>query len=592
LLSPAKIKFLDLSLLKRLLKYLRANNGTALLAVIFMLPASILSIIHPLIIKKTIDQNIINNSMETFRQNIVLFLLILCSSLIFRTLYRYFIEYLGQKIVFRLRMDILQKIFRLPASYFDRTPDGKTLTNITNDVESVRKFMSDGILAVAGESIKLIVIITLMLQINSSAALISFAILPVFAGITLLFRNSIRSGFRSVRAANSDINRTMVESLAGRRENAVFENRRQAAQKFAGFSNSYRNAFLKVILSYSFYLPMIDIINIISSIILLGYAHYYINIDISIGTLFAFSNFMGMFFRPLRRISERFNTFQSAMAGSERIFSLLDEKEETYTYARQETALNFNDLPPDIIFKNVSFSYNKGSSQKIINDLSLHIKAGEKVAIVGPTGAGKTTIIKLLNRLYETDSGSILINGKDIRSINKTRLRSFISTIPQKVFLFNGTVKDNISLFKKEITTEKVKKCALRVKAGAFIDALPGNYDENLLEEGKAISSGQKQLLSFARAIGEESDILILDEATANIDTFTEQLIESGMQPLLKSKTALIIAHRLSTIKNADRILVIHKGQLVESGTHAALIKQNGLYSRLYKMQQLATAID
>jgi ATP-binding cassette subfamily B multidrug efflux pump len=354
-------------------------------------------------------------------------------------------------------------------------------------------------------------------------------------------------------------------------------------ENFSRANQSYLNAYLQVVNSYSFYFPVIEIVTNAGMILVMLYAHFQIGISIKVGEIFIFFAYIQMFFRPLRQLAEKFNLFQSAMAAAERIFNLMDEKsklKEDYSPAIRSMTLKGN-----IVFDKVGFSYQP--DQPVLINISFTIRQGEKVALVGTTGSGKTTVIKLLNRLYDVDSGTITINNRDIRQIRLPVLRRAITTVPQDIFLFTGTARENISIYDSQISEEQIIEASRKVEADSFIQKLPGGYDENLLEEGKSLSTGQRQLLGFARAFVRDSDIVILDEATASIDSITEEMIQEAIKRLIANKTAIIIAHRLSTIQLVDRILVFHKGKLMGDGTHQELMKKNSIYAQYYRMQSL-----
>ncbi|MBD3308174.1 ATP-binding cassette domain-containing protein, partial [candidate division KSB3 bacterium] len=357
----------------------------------------------------------------------------------------------------------------------------------------------------------------------------------------------------------------------------------QSKQTFEGYNRHYLDAYLKVVHSYALYFPVIEVVSNASMIIILFYMHFVIGRTLQVGIVFAFFSYINMFFKPLRQMAEKFNMFQSAMAAAERIFRLLDHP---VTITNHPHAKRINgQFRGEIVFDHVTFAYTPGNP--VMKDVSFTIKPGEKVAIVGHTGSGKTTLINLLNRLYDVQEGAIRIDGVDIKTYDLRDLRHQIATVPQDVFLFTGTIAENISLHDPRLTEQEIEYAAQQVYADRYIQKLPQQYDENILEEGKLLSVGQRQLLSFARAFVRNPSIVILDEATSNIDSETEALIEAGVKNLLTGKTAIIIAHRLSTIKSVDRIFVLHKGELVQEGDHATLIQQDGLYKQLYEMQAL-----
>jgi len=574
---------LDLGLLKRFIPYLKKSFVLTLFAFILMIATNITAVLQPYFIKVGIDENIASRDWDGLVQTVIILGIVLVAGFLFQFFYNLSIQFLGQRLLFDVRMDLFKKILSLSNDYFDRTPVGKTLTNITNDVEAVRQFISEGVVTVIGELLKVFFIFTAMMLVNIRLAVVASITIPLFLMATLFFRKSIRSGFSKVRKANAQINTMLVESITGINEIRMFNYEKQSQEHFDRASQSYLDAYLQIVHSYSLYFPVIEIVTNVGMILVLLYAHYQMGISILVGEIFVFFAYIQMFFRPLRQLAEKFNMFQSAMAAAERIFKLMDQKSKVKDIS--SSISETENISGNIHFNSVTFSYQE--DQPVLQDVSFQIKSGEKVALVGTTGSGKTTIIKLLNRLYDVDSGSITINGRDIRKFPLADLRRAITTVPQDVFLFTGTAAENISLYNSAISSEEIVNAAEQVYADEFIQKLPGKYQKNLLEEGKSLSAGQKQLLSFARAFLRDSPIVILDEITSNIDSGTEFQIQEAIKKITTDKTAIIIAHRMSTIKLVDRILVFHKGKLLEQGTHPELMKIKGLYAQYYRLQSL-----
>ncbi len=576
-------KTLDWKLVKRLYPYVRNHSALLTVSFILMLGLDITSVLHPYLIKVGIDQNVATGDLEGLTRTCLLLGVVMLSNFVCLVAFNYGVQYLGQRLLFDLRLDLFKKVLALSNDYFDITAVGKTLTNVTNDVEAIRQFISEGIVTVLGDLLKVLLILIAMLFVNFRLALFAFITIPFFVMATLMFRKSIRSGYQGVRKANTEINTSLVETITGIKEINLFNHQEQSKHTFEGYNRHYRDAYLKVVHSYALYFPVIEVVSNVSMIIILLYTHFVIGRTLELGVIFAFFSYINMFFKPLRQMAEKFNMFQSAMAASERAFTLLDQ-EVTITNHPQAKQLEGH-FCGEITFDNVNFAYTPGTL--VMKNVSFSIKPGEKVALVGHTGSGKTTIINLLNRLYDVQEGSILIDGVNIKGYDMRDLRNRIATVPQDVFLFTGTIAENISLHDSQITRKDIEYAAQQVYANRYIEKLPRQYDENILEEGKLLSVGQRQLLSFARAFVRNPSIIILDEATSNIDSETESFIEAGVKNLLADKTAIIIAHRLSTIKSVDRILVMHKGELVEEGTHETLLQQSGLYKQLYEMQAL-----
>jgi ATP-binding cassette subfamily B multidrug efflux pump len=574
---------LDLRLLNRFSPYLKRSTMLVALSFFLMIATNLAEILQPYFIKIGIDKNIAGRDWLGLKQTALVLGLIMTVGFLLQFVYNYSIQLLGQRLLFDLRMNLFKKVLSFSHDYFDRTPVGKTLSKITNDVEAVREFISDGIVTVIGELLKVFFIFAAMLVVNYRLAVMALMTIPLFVFATLFFRKSIRTGYKQVRQSNAQINTLLVESISGNSEINMFNYKKKSMENFSRANQSYLNAYLQVVNSYSFYFPVIEIVTNAGMILVMLYAHFQIGISIKVGEIFIFFAYIQMFFRPLRQLAEKFNLFQSAMAAAERIFNLMDEKsklKEDYSPAIRSMTLKGN-----IVFDKVGFSYQP--DQPVLINISFTIRQGEKVALVGTTGSGKTTVIKLLNRLYDVDSGTITINNRDIRQIRLPVLRRAITTVPQDIFLFTGTARENISIYDSQISEEQIIEASRKVEADSFIQKLPGGYDENLLEEGKSLSTGQRQLLGFARAFVRDSDMVILDEATASIDSITEEMIQEAIKRLIANKTAIIIAHRLSTIQLVDRILVFHKGKLMGDGTHQELMKKNSIYAQYYRMQSL-----
>ena len=575
---------LDWNLLKRLLPYLRNYWFLAVSSVALMVLTGIVSVLHPYLIKYGIDQNISKGDVPGLWRTAFLLLGVMLASFVISVLFEYTVQFLGQRMLLDLRLDLFRHVLALSREYFDRTSVGNTLTNITNDVEAIRAFVSEGVVTVIGELLKVGFILLAMMLVNYKLALLTFLTLPFFFIATMLFRKSIRTGFRGVRRANADINTSLVETITGIREIIQFTHKDKSKASFESSNRHYLEAYLRVVHAYALYFPILEIVSNASLLIILWYAHTSIGISVKVGEIFAVFAYINMFFRPLRELAEKFNMFQSAMAASERVFHLLDTKSAV-------TSPSFpKPVPPQfagrIEFRDVTFAYNPETP--VLRNVSFTIEPGERVALVGFTGSGKTTIINLINRFYDIQQGSILVDGVDIREYSLQDLRKQIAVVPQDPFLFTGTIGQNISLHDRELTIEEIRQAAHKVSAHEFIKALPRQYDEEVLEEGKKLSVGQKQLLSFARAVVRNPSILILDEATSSIDSPTEKHIEAATRELISRRTSIVIAHRLSTIQAVDRILVLHKGRLAEVGTHRELMALEGIYCRLYKTQAMS----
>ncbi len=575
----------DTKLLRRLLPYVARYAWLGLGCLLGLVIVDAAGVVQPWLVKQAIDVNIAAKDLPGLGRTGILLGAVLFAGYVFQVLSGYGIQYLGQRLILDLRMDLFRKVLGLSNDFFDRTPVGQVLTNLSNDLEALREFIAEGIVSVAGDLLKVVFILVAMMVINLQLALVAFITIPLFVGATLLFRSTIRAGFRQVRAANGEINVGLSETISGVREIHQFGYEETSRATFRKSNQSYLAAYLKVVNAYALFFPAIEVVTYVSMILTLFFAHLWAGTALHVGEIFAFFAYITMLFFPLRQLAEKFNLVQSAVAATERIFKLLDEKPSIVTPTTLPRAIA---SPAAIDFDGVDFHYAEGAP--ILRGLSFHVDPGEKVAIVGPTGAGKTTLISLVTRLYDVRAGRILIDGVDIRDIPLERLRRTVATVPQDVFLFTGTAAENISLYDPSVDWRTVEHAAHEVRANRFIATFPRGYGEPVGEEGRRLSEGQRQLLGLSRAFARDPAVVILDEATSNIDSETEHLIGEGIQRLLANRTALIIAHRLSTIRSVDRILVLHAGEIVQEGSHDALVKVDGLYRQLYEMQSLMLA--
>jgi ATP-binding cassette subfamily B protein len=575
---------IDWGLFKRLAAYLKNHPLLVILSFILLILLDISAIITPYLIKIGIDRYILQNDPAGLSTVIILLVIVVSSGFVLQFLFSLCIEYLGQKLLLNLRLDIFTKLLNLSNSYFDEVPTGKSLTVVTNDVEAIREFISEGIISILADLLKVIFIFAAMALINLKLALIIYSVIPLFLITVYIFRKSIRSGYRLVRKATADINTQLVETISGIKEIFLYSYKEKAREQLQNVNREYLNGYLHLIRSFAIFFPVIETISMVILMIILFYSHKTIGKSLKLGEIFAFFSYIHMFFKPLRQLAEQFNILQSALAAAERIFRLLDLKSPVQN--PEKPALLPKSQRNTIEFAEVFFSYK--TDTPVLKGISFTIAANEKIAIVGPTGSGKTTIAKVLNRFYPINSGSIRFNGISIDQLSLPDLRSQFAVVAQDLYLFNGTIADNISLFHPKFTCQDIRDAAKMAQADSFIEKLPGQYQEIILEEGKRLSQGQKQLLALARAFLFDSPVIILDEATANIDSETEQKIQIATHSLLKNKTAIIIAHRLATIQSADRILVMHQGRIIESGSHQQLIKLNGFYKKLLDYQAVS----
>jgi len=574
-------KAYDAKLMRRLLQYVKPYKKYVIIAILMNVLVAALGPVRPYLTKIAFDDNIKNNDFHG--------LLIICGillvSLILQASIQYFLTYytelMGQKIVYDLRVQIFSHVQKLALKYFDKTPVGRTVTRVTNDVDSLNEMFSSGIVSVFSDIFVIVWIFIFMFAMAWDLSLVTLSVMPVLIYATFLFRKKVRETYRDVRLHLARLNSYMQERVTGMNVVQIFSKEKEELKKFSSINNDNRAVNIKSIFYYAVFFPVVEMLSVISVGLIVWYGGgEVIQSRLTVGVLIAFFQYTEMFWRPVRDLSEKYNILQTAMASSERIFKLLDDQ----TIIKNPD--NPTELPAvrgEIEFKNVWFAYNP--EDYVLRNVSFRINPGETIAIVGATGAGKTSIINILTRFYDIAKGSITLDGVDIRDLDIRDLRKYISIVLQDVFLFSGTIKSNINLGNEKITDEQIIEAAKTVGAHKFISQLPNGYNEAVKEKGATLSVGQKQLISFARALAYNPQILILDEATSSVDTETEQLIQNAIEKLLVGRTSIVIAHRLSTIQNADKILVMHKGELKEIGTHQELLANRGIYYKLYQLQ-------
>ncbi|MBU1095752.1 MAG: ABC transporter ATP-binding protein/permease [Bacteroidetes bacterium] len=574
-------KAYDSHLMKRLMGYVKPYNKYIVAAILLNILVAALGPIRPYLTKIAIDDYIVTKNYD----GLLFISALLAGSLFLQAIIQFFLTYytqlMGQKIIYDLRIKLFAHVQKLALRFFDKTPIGRTVTRVTNDVESLNELFSSGIVMVFSDLFIIFWIFLFMFLMAWDLSLVTLSVLPVLIYGTFLFRRKVREAYRDERKHLARLNSYMQEHVSGMSIVQLFTNEKIENEKYAGISGDYRKAKINAVFYYAIFYPVVELLSSIAIALIIWYGGGNIlQGTLTIGVLVAFLQYTEMFFRPIRDLSEKYNIMQTAMASSERIFKLLDDN----TFIKNpETPEKIDVVEGSIEFKNVWFAYNPG--EFVLKDVSFKINSGETVAIVGATGAGKTSLINILTRFYDIEKGSICVDGVDIRTIDKRELRHFISIVLQDVFLFSGTIKSNIDLGSPHITEEQVIEAAKTVGAHEFISKLPNLYNEEVKEKGATLSVGQKQLISFARALAYNPQILVLDEATSSIDTETEALIQKAIEKLLTGRTSIVIAHRLSTIQNADKILVMHKGELREIGTHQELLAKRGIYYKLYQLQ-------
>ena len=574
-------KAYDARLMKRLLRYVKPYKHFVIFAILLNIVVAALGPVRPYLTKIAVDDYIKNSDYN----GLLLIGVLLFGSLLLQAVIQYFLtyytQYLGQKTLLDLRTQIFNHIQKLALKFFDRTPIGRLVTRATNDVEALGELFSSGIVMVFSDVFIILWIFGFMFFMDFNLSLVTLSVLPVLIYGTFLFRKKARESYRDVRLHLARLNSYMQEHVTGMSVVQIFNKEKDEYKKFSAINSDYRLANIKSIFYYAIFYPSVELLSSIAVGLIIWYGGgEIIQGTLTIGVLFAFIQYTEMFFRPIRDLSEKYNIMQTAMASSERIFKLLDN----HTLIRNPVnPVKLENVRGSIEFKNVWFAYNK--DEFVLKDISFSINPGETVAIVGHTGAGKTSIINILTRFYDINKGEILLDGNNIEKLDKRELRKHISMVLQDVFLFSGNVKSNINLDNDEISDERILEAAKVVGADKFIEDLPKKYNEEVKERGATLSVGQKQLISFARALAFNPKILILDEATSSIDTESEHLIKKAIEKLLVGRTAIVIAHRLSTIQNADKIIVLHKGEIRETGNHQQLLAKKGIYYKLYQLQ-------
>ena len=574
-------KAYDSHLMKRLLAYIKPYRKYVIFAILMNIVVAALGPLRPYLTKVAIDKYIANSDYH----GLIIISLVLFASLLFQAVIQFFLtyytQYLGQKTLYDLRTQLFIHTQKLALKFFDKTPIGRIVTRVTNDVEALGELFSSGIVMVFSDVFIIVWIFVFMFFMDVKLSFVTLSVLPVLIYGTFLFRKKVRESYRDVRLHLARLNSYMQEHITGMNVVQIFRKEKDELKRFSDINNDYRQANIKSIFYYALFYPGVELLSSIAVGLIVWYGGgEIIRGTMTIGVLFAFIQYTEMFFRPIRDLSEKYNIMQTAMASSERIFKLLDNK----TFVKNpENPVKLERVKGEIEFKNVWFAYN--DEDYVLKDISFKIKPGETVAIVGHTGAGKTSIINILTRFYDINKGTILVDGIDISKMDKKELRKYISIVLQDVFLFSGTIKTNINMDNEEIPHDKIIESSNFVGADRFIDTLPAQYDEIVKERGATLSVGQKQLISFARALAYDPKILVLDEATSSVDTETETLIQKAIENLLVGRTAIVIAHRLSTIQTADKIIVLHKGEIRETGNHQELLAKRGIYYKLYQLQ-------
>ena len=579
----------DGRLLRRIVRYLAPYKWWVLVAFVLTAGASFLGPLRPRLVQEAIDGYIVPGDLEGLQGIILLLVGALVGEGIFSLMQGYLTQWIGQHAIYDLRTKVFRHIQRQPLRFFDRTPVGRLITRTTSDVEALSDVLSAGVVVIMGNLFRIAFILYFMFSLNWVLALVVLAVMPAMAYGVFQFRRKVRVQYRETRKQVARLNSFLQEHISGMHIVQAFNREREEMKRFSGINHEHRAAQIKTIFYFALFWPMVDIVASTA----LGLVIWFGGLQamagtLTIGVLIAFIQFSRQFFEPIRNLSDQYNTLQSAMAGAERIFGLLDEDA---ALAEKETPLVLDRVQGRIEFRNVWFSYRpeeedgERETDWILRDVSFVVEPGQQVAIVGATGAGKTTIINALLRFYDIQRGGIFIDGIDIRDLRLAELRRRVGLVLQDVFLFSGSIAHNLTLEDPEITEADMRRAAELVGADAFISKLPDGYGQDVRERGASLSHGQRQLLSFVRALVYDPEFLVLDEATSSVDTETERLIEQALEKLMAGRTSLVVAHRLSTIQHSDRILVMHKGRIREQGAHQELLAMDGLYRRLYELQ-------
>ncbi|WP_194776399.1 ABC transporter ATP-binding protein [Pararhodonellum marinum] len=573
-------EILDAKVLKQLYQFVKPYKSRFYLLVLLTLLLAILAPTRPLFIQIAIDDYVALGDKEGLTRIIYILVGLMLAQALVQWAHTYLSGWIGQVIIRDIRVKLYRHLLKMRLKFFDNTPIGRLVTRNVSDVETLADVFSEGLAAIIGDLLQLVTILGVMFYIDWKLTLVSLSTLPLLIISTYVFKEKIKVAFNEVRNAVSNLNAFLQEHITGMNIVQIFNREKREYEKFQSINKEHRKAHLKSVLYYSVYYPVSEIIQAIGLGLVVWYgATGVFDLDLKVGVLISFIMYLQLFFRPIRMIADRFNTLQMGVVSSDRIFKLMDNHDQIPnegSYAPEK-------INGGIQLQNVWFAYN--DEEWVLKNISFDVKHGETIALVGATGAGKSSIINLITRFYEINKGNILVDGRDIREYELGFLRKHIGVVLQDVFLFSDTIYFNITLGNPDISREQVMHAAKLVGAKKFIEKLPGGLDYNVMERGATLSVGQRQLISFVRAMVYNPEILILDEATSSVDTETEEMIQKAIEKMMKGRTSIVIAHRLSTIKKADKIILLHQGEIKESGTHESLLEQEGYYAHLHQLQ-------
>lgn len=574
---------IDFGVLKRLLQFVKPYKGRFYFLISLTLLLGFLGPLRPRLIQYTLDNDVANNNYQGMVNVMILIFGLLVTQALVEYVHTYLSGRIGQFVIRDIRIKLYQHIVNLRLKFFDKTPIGRLVTRTISDVETLADVFSEGLAAMAGDLLQILFILIFMFNLDWRLTLVSLSTIPLMLLCTYIFKERIKVAFNDVRNAVANLNSFVQEHITGMSIVQIFGSEKKEYEKFKEINKEHLDSNLKSVLYYSVYYPVAEIIAAMGIGLLVWYgSKSVLNFEatgITIGTLTAFIMYIQMFFRPIRMIADRYNTLQMGIVSSARIINLLDDKEHVV----ENGTFRPDEVKGEVKLEHVWFAYN--DADYVLKDISLEIKSGETIALVGATGAGKSSIINLLNRFYEINRGSIQIDGVDIKDYDLAILRKNIGVVLQDVFLFSDSIRNNITLGNPDVTEEMILHAADLVGARKFIERLPGGLDYNVMERGATLSVGQRQLLSFIRAMVYDPKILVLDEATSSVDHETEEMIQEAIAKMMTNRTAIVIAHRLSTIQKAEKIIVLDKGEIKEAGKHEQLLLQDGFYSQLHKMQ-------